>query len=352
MKWSFKLARFFDIDIYIHQTFLLLLLWFGFTNYQRHGTFIAALEGVLFIIALFACVVLHEYGHALTARRFGIKTKHITLLPIGGVAAMEKMPEKPSQELLIAFAGPAVNIIIAMGLYMILQMTPTIDQKIPLSISNSWLINLLIVNIFLAIFNLIPAFPMDGGRILRAALAMKMQYANATLWASNIGKLFAILFTAYGLYSNQYMLALIGVFLWLGATAENKSTQFKHKIKQLSIQHIMIKDFTILRPDDDLAIAERIYQQNLQQDFPIGDKSNISHVLSFNALKTALQHYDKSTAINTLSLSEVLTVDIDVNIQQLTEQLKQSPYKMIAVKDKGHVVGIIGIQQILSLADL
>lgn len=352
MKWSFKLARFFDIDIYVHQTFFLLLLWFGFTEYQSRGTLLAALEGIFFITALFSCVVLHEYGHALTARRFGIKTKHITLLPIGGVASMEKIPEKPYQELLIALAGPAVNILIAIILYIFLKLAPDIGQQLQISGGGSWLFNLLVVNIFLAVFNLIPAFPMDGGRILRAALAMKMQYANATLWTSNIGKFFAILFAVYGFYSHQYMLALIAIFLWLGATGENKSIQFKQKVKQLSIQHIMTKNFATLLPNDDIAMAERIHQQNLQQDFPIGNESTISHVLSFNELQQALQQYDKSTTLDSLPLSAVLTVNINVNIQQLIEKLKQTPFKMIAVEDQQRIVGIIGIQQILALADL
>lgn len=353
MKWSFKFARFFGIDVYIHQTFFLLLLYFGYQGYSQQGDIAQAASSILFIVALFACVVLHEYGHALMARRFGVKTSHITLLPIGGVASMQKIPEKPSQELLIALAGPMVNIVIALGLYFWIQINPQSINSDDLANGNMpFLVQLLIVNVFLAGFNLIPAFPMDGGRILRALLAMKLNHAKATAWASYIGRGFAAAFAAYGMLTGSYMLVLIAVFLWLGATGENKAAQFKQQVKQLSIAHVMEKNFTILAADDSLASVQRIASQSPQRDFPIGNKQCIQRVLSANDLQQALNENSSETLLQSLALDPVLTVDVDMDIQHLIAQLSETPCKMVSVTREGQVVGIIGMQQILALAEM
>src|SRR5512137_359868 len=171
MKWSWKIARFWGIDIYMHATFLLIVLWVGFSYWVQLHSWEAVLGGVLFILALFVCVVLHEYGHALTARRFGVMTRDITLYPIGGVARLERIPEKPIEELWVAVAGPAVNVVIAAVLFAALVATGGLPplRTINLSTSSFWL-RLLLVNVILVVFNIIPAFPMDGGRVLRALL--------------------------------------------------------------------------------------------------------------------------------------------------------------------------------------
>ena len=168
MSWSFPIGRLFGSEIRVHVTFLLLLAWIGIAHYQQGGTQ-AAIQGIAFILALFACVIAHEFGHALTARRYGIRTPDITLLPIGGLARLERMPEKPSQEILVALAGPAVNVVIAAVL--ILFMNSRFDMEALQRLDNpglSFIVRLASVNIFLVLFNLIPAFPMDGGRVLRA----------------------------------------------------------------------------------------------------------------------------------------------------------------------------------------
>lgn len=353
MKWSFKIARFFGIDVYVHQTFFLLLLFFGISGYSQNGSMVQAANSVVFIAALFGCVVLHEYGHALTARRFGIRTTHITLLPIGGLAAMEKMPDKPSQELLVAIAGPAVNIVIAALIYLWLQVSPHNITEAQLTSGDMPLtVQLLVVNIFLAAFNLIPAFPMDGGRVLRAIFAMRMDYSKATSLASSVGKGFAILFAAYGIYSGNFMLTLIAGFLWFAGTAENRATQFKEEVKHLNIGHVMTQRFSIISSEDSIGTAERMLQQSEQQDFPIGTREHITHVLSHQELMQAIEAESSDLAIKQLPLSTVLTVDINCHIDELIEQLKKTPFKMVAVTDKGKLVGIIGMQQILALANM
>src|SRR6266508_2328041 len=181
MRWQWKLGRFAGIDVYIHATFLLLIGWVGYSYWQQSQQWSEVLKGILFILALFLCVVLHEYGHALTARKYGIRTRDITLYPIGGVARLERMPDKPIEELWVALMGPAVNLVIAAVLFTILYLSGSRPPMTDLTItSGSFPARLMTVNISLVLFNLIPAFPMDGGRVLRALLAMRLEYVRAT----------------------------------------------------------------------------------------------------------------------------------------------------------------------------
>ena len=175
MTWSWKLARIAGIDIYVHVTFLMVIVWIGVIHWSQNETLGAVIEGVGFILALFACIVLHEYGHALTARRYGIRTRDITLLPIGGLARLERMPDVPAQELWVALAGPAVNVIIAAVLFIWLQASGSWQPLDSVDVaSGAFAQRILLANVFLAGFNLLPAFPMDGGRALRALLATRM----------------------------------------------------------------------------------------------------------------------------------------------------------------------------------
>src|SRR5437868_855538 len=184
------MGRVAGIDLYVHATFLLLLAWIGIQESAQGVAAVAA--SMLYIVALFAIVVLHELGHALTARRYGVVTRDIILLPIGGVARLERMPRDPRQEVLVALAGPAVNVALAALLYAIVRLTgqpPTADvyDFDPLLSVRAFFYQLVFVNLVLALFNLLPAFPMDGGRVLRALLAMRMSsYARATGIAARI----------------------------------------------------------------------------------------------------------------------------------------------------------------------
>jgi Zn-dependent protease len=225
MGWSWRIGRIAGIDIHVHYTFLLLLAWVGVQHYAAHGDLGETMSGLAFIVTLFGIVVLHELGHALTARRFGIRTRNIILLPIGGVAQLERMPEEPRQELLVALAGPAVNMVLAAGLYVILALgqglSPVGDS---LRIGGRFLEQLFWVNVSLAFFNLIPAFPMDGGRVLRALLALRMDRVRATAVAARIGQGIALLLVFLGFFYNP-MLILIGLFVWFGAAEESSMVQ-------------------------------------------------------------------------------------------------------------------------------
>ncbi|MDH3698632.1 MAG: site-2 protease family protein, partial [Flavobacteriaceae bacterium] len=212
MKGSLNLGRVAGIKIEVHWTFVLLLIWVVFLDVQRGGTTASALMNIALILFLFVCVVMHELGHSLTARKFNIATKKITLLPIGGVASIEKMPENPTQELLVALAGPAVNVVLAFLLYLVVPMqtylsldAANLERLLSAPSFQTMLFYLFIANIMLVVFNLIPAFPMDGGRVLRALLSYSMGRVKATDIAASVGQVFAIIFFVLGLLFNPFL---------------------------------------------------------------------------------------------------------------------------------------------------
>jgi Zn-dependent protease len=220
MRSSVKIATIFGIEVRIDITFLLFLAWMWFTYYQIAG-FSGAFQGVLLILALFGCVLLHEFGHAFAAMGFGIKTPDITLLPIGGVARLSRIPDKPWQELVVAVAGPLVNVVIAAVLIFVIHGTTEILQIEELENPRIELLGKLAsINVMLVLFNMIPAFPMDGGRVLRSLLAMLMPHALATQIAAWIGQGLAIVFAIFGLLHRNPFLIFIAIFIFFGAQQE------------------------------------------------------------------------------------------------------------------------------------
>src|SRR5258705_1269393 len=219
MRWSLKLGKIAGIRLYLHWTFLLLLAFVFYVDLGEGIGLSGAAQRVIFVVTLFGCIVLHELGHALAARRYGISTRDITLLPIGGVARMERMPREPKQELWVAIAGPLVNVAIAAGLLLVLLAILAIHTRFLVS-QLGFARSLMFMNLFLACFNLLPAFPMDGGRVLRALLAHRLDYVRATRIAARIGQAMAIIFVIVGLKIRHPMLMLIGVFIFFGARNE------------------------------------------------------------------------------------------------------------------------------------
>lgn len=274
MKSSWRIGRIAGIDIKIHLTFVFILIWFGLSAYISGGTLAAALNNVLFILALFLCVVLHEFGHALTARLFGIKTKDITLLPIGGVARLESMPEDPKEELLVAAAGPAVNAVISAGLFTGLLLSGFFSPPININslLSNFWL-QLLVANITLMLFNLIPAFPMDGGRVLRSILALWMEHTRATRIAANIGRGLAVLMGIAGLFVNPWLI-LTAVFVWFGAGAEAQAVEMKAGLKGLAVRDAMVSQFYQVEANQSLSEVFQLAMATGQSNIPVLSNGN------------------------------------------------------------------------------
>lgn len=266
MKWSWRIGTFAGISVYMHATFLLLIGWIALQNRQSVQ---AMVTSVAFILALFLCVVLHEYGHALTARRYGIKTKDITLLPIGGIARLERMPDDPTQELWVAIAGPAVNVVIAALIAAWLFLTGQFQNLTESTLmAGGFLGRLMMVNVFLVAFNLLPAFPMDGGRVLRALLSRRMEYTKATQTAASIGQGMALLFGFAGIFGNPF-LVFIALFVWIGAAQEAAMVQMKSALEGIPVSRAMITDFRVLPADARLSDAINLILRGSQLDFPV-----------------------------------------------------------------------------------
>ncbi len=270
MKWSWKLGRLAGIDVYVHATFLLLIGWVLFAAFAHHGNLGEALGEVAFVLLLFGIIVLHELGHALAARRYGIQTRDITLLPIGGLARLERMPTDPRQELVVALAGPAVNVVLAVGLFLVLAAISDVQELHGDELlSGDFLNRLMWVNVVLVAFNMLPAFPMDGGRVLRALLAMRMDYVQATQIAAGIGQAMAFLFGLLGLIGHNPFLVFIALFVWLGAAQEGSMVEQRSALAGVKVSAAMITHFETLAPDDSLARAVEHVLAGFQHDFPV-----------------------------------------------------------------------------------
>ena len=288
MKWSVKLGSFAGIRVYVHWTFVLLLGWILLSHVGQGHAWTEAWRSVGFIIALFGCVLLHEFGHALTAKHFGIRTRDITLLPIGGIARLERLPENPRHELWVTLAGPAVNVAIAGMLFAILGLASHVNELLQVRLleGNFW-VQLMWVNIFIGAFNLLPAFPMDGGRVLRALLSMRLGRAKATRVAASIGQAMAILFGIVGFFGNP-MLIFIAIFVYLGAEAEAQAIETTSFVGGLHVRDAMMTRFRALAAEDSLETATRELLAGSQQDFPVVADGNVAGILRRNDLVQAL----------------------------------------------------------------
>lgn len=349
MKWSWKIARIAGIDIYIHATFVLLMYLLGLGYWNQSGTLAGVITGVGFILAIFGCVVLHEFGHALTARRYGIRTRNITLLPIGGVALLDKMPDDPWQEIKVAIAGPGVNFVIALflAIYLALRGISVTTEEISLT-GGPYLYRLMMVNLIIGGFNLLPAFPMDGGRVLRATLALRMDHASATRKAASIGQFLAIGMGLLGLMYNPFLL-FIAVFIWFGASMESKADQFKSILGHATVRHAMLSEFHTLSPEDTLAKAAELTLAGSQKDFPVGTQGQLDKVLHHGDLIKGLREKGESAHISDLSLQNILSADIDEPLQKLLARMPDNPAQMIGVTDAGRIVGLLNLENILEL---
>jgi Zn-dependent protease len=346
MKWSWKIGRFLGIDVYMHATFLLIIGWVGISYWIEKQTVGAVLAGIAFILLLFLFVVLHEYGHALTARRYGIKTRDITLYPIGGVARLERMPEKPIEELWVALAGPAVNLVLAALLFGWVLLTNTFQPINGLSLTSGPLIErLAVVNLWLMLFNLLPAFPMDGGRVLRALLALRMDYLKATQTAANIGQGMAFLFGLIGLFGNPTLL-FIAFFVWIGASQEAGMVQMKNTISGIPVTRAMQTDFRILKPGDTLAQAVTLLLAGSQHDFPVVDGEQVVGILERDSFMKALAKDGQSAPVMNYIRRDVPQVDSHDMVESAVERLQESGAHTLPVMHGGRFVGLITAENI------
>jgi Zn-dependent protease len=341
MKWSWKIGKLAGVELRIHATFLLLLGWVGASHWLRGQSLDSALAGVGFILALFACVLLHELGHALAARKFGIGTRDITLLPIGGVARLERMPEKPGQELWVALAGPAVNVVIAAALFGWLMLTRSLAPLEEMGVAaGPFVERLWLANMWLVLFNLIPAFPMDGGRVLRAVLASRMEYVKATQIAAGVGQALAFVLGFIGLFANP-MLLFIALFVWIGASQEASATQMKSALSGTPIRAAMLTDFRELQPGETLANAVRLVLQGSQQDFPVVEQRRVMGILTRADLLVALAEHGPDHPVSAVMVREFFVADYTEMLETAFQRLQECECHTMPVVHEGQLVGLL-----------
>ena len=346
MRWSWKIGRFAGIDVYVHATFLLLILWVVALHWFAEHNMQGVLSGVIFIVALFACVVLHEFGHALTARRYGIPTKDITLLPIGGVSRFERMPDKPWQEFWVAVAGPIVNLAIAAVLFVILLFTSGLTPVKGLSVTaGPFLYRLLAANVLLAVFNLIPAFPMDGGRVLRALLATRMDHVRATQTAAAVGQGIALIFGLVGLFFDPF-LVFIALFVWIGASAESHSVQFKDAFSGIPIRTAMQTHFNTLMTNNTLGDAVKLVLDGSQHDFPVMWGDRVMGILTRTNLLSGLSQQGPDQLVTTVMQREFGAAEPNEMLEAVLNRMASSPIRTMPVIDDGKLVGLVTMENL------
>jgi Zn-dependent protease/CBS domain-containing protein len=349
MGWSLPIFRIAGIQLRIHVTFVLLIAWLAFGYYAQGGS-PAAAEGVIFVLLLFLCVVLHEFGHALAAKSFGINTPDITLLPIGGVARLERMPEEPKQELLIAVAGPAVNVVIALGLFVAggSFINPFVNPASPERVG--LVSQLLIINVLLVAFNLLPAFPMDGGRVLRALLATRMSYARATQIAATVGQGFAFVFGFIGLIWNPFLI-FIALFVYIGASQEAALAQMKDVSRRYPVSSAMVREFRTLPENATLEEAVDALLATSQHDFPVVDETgNVAGVLTRHDLIAALRKNDPALRVGDVMRRNIPTVTTGTRFEVAFRIMQECNCPAVPVLDSmKRLVGLLTPENVTEL---
>jgi Zn-dependent protease len=327
-------------------------------HFQMSNSIQDGLLGVGFILTIFGCVIMHEFGHALTAKKFNIATKKITILPIGGVASIERMPGKPAHELLVAIMGPVVNVVIAIFLYLLLNFTgnlPNINELIELQetseslhLGEYFLFNLMLVNIALVVFNLIPAFPMDGGRVLRALLSYQMDRAKATKVAARVGQFLAIVFVFAGFYTN-FLLVFIGIFIFLGAGGEATYEATKSILSDYQVKDVLMTKYTVLDPMDSLGQAVLALLDGQEKEFLVGDSESVVGVLTRNSIIKGLNEFGKEASVSTVMRSDFITLHPELELQEVYHKMLTNGCSVGPVYQDSSLVGIVDLENINEL---
>lgn len=349
MNWSWKITRVSGIDIKIHATFLLLLGWVAgsaLINGTGSSGFIISL---LYVLALFFFVTLHELGHALTARRFGIHTQDIVLLPIGGVSRMERLPDTPKEEFWITAAGPLVNLVLALlfGGFLLLSgglQGATLTAVLSFS-SSSILLQFAWMNALLGIFNLIPAFPMDGGRILRAALATRMPAPQATRTAATIGQVLAVLFALAGFLWDP-MLIFIALFIFMGAGQEAQAAEVKSALSGYTARDAMLTEFNVLHEGDPLSQAVHYVVSTSQAEYPVLSGERVVGILTRQGLVSGLQRLGERAPVSAVMQRNFLTLRPADALESAAAQINQTECHTMPVLENDQLVGLVTMENI------
>jgi Zn-dependent protease len=349
MKGSLNLGKILGIRVLIHWTFLILIAWIVFVEIQKGNNLTQILITLGFVLTIFITVVLHEFGHALMARRFHIDTRKITLLPIGGVASLERMPEEPKKELLVALAGPMVNIVIALILAVFVDFEqwsdPSQFENLTQINGSNFLFMLFSVNVILVLFNAIPAFPMDGGRVLRALLALKMDRVKATRIASGLGRVVAVGFFFIGLLYSPILL-LIGIFVFFGAYSENTMVQHLELLRGYSVEDAMMTRFASLEQNNRLKDAVDIILDGSENDIIILDQQQVVGVLSKNSLINGLKQHSLDTPVSLVMDQGFHSFSIRHKLTDVYTEAQKRKKRFFPVLNEKKLVGAINMENI------
>jgi stage IV sporulation protein FB len=342
MLWSINIGTIAGTAVRIHITFLLFLGWIFLASWYSGGPQ-AAWSSLAFMILLFACVLAHEFGHIFTARAFGVATPDVTLLPIGGVARLERIPEKPTEELLVALAGPAVNVVIAVALVVLLGADLHASNLAAMERAHISMIDrLAAVNLFLAVFNMIPAFPMDGGRVLRALLAIRLGHVRATEIAASIGQVVAFGLGFLGLFGNP-LLIFIAIFVYLAASSEAQLVAMRSMSRDVPVSAAMITQFAQLAPEAHIDEAVDTLLRTSQSEFPVVDAAGkLAGVLSRADMIRALKQLGPDAKVADAMTAEVPTISHRACLEEAVRLLQEKQAPAVGVVDaSGKLVGLI-----------
>ncbi len=351
MRWSYTIGRIAGTEVKVHVTFLLLLAWIAYSGYRDAGT-AAAVADTVFFVLFFLCVVLHEFGHIAMARRFGVRTPDVILLPIGGVARLERIPEEPRQELLIALAGPAVTVgIILLLLLVVLVTGQPLLLRDPLAAQVPFAVRLLMVNVVVLVFNLIPAFPLDGGRVLRALLATRLGLVRATRIAGTIGQLFAVALGIWGVTEQAPLVMLVAFFIFLGAGSETSAVATRMVGRGLQVSQMMVTDFHTIPVHATLAQAVDLLLAGEQREFPVVDNiGRTEGILTRENLIGGLSRRGPNSTVAEAMTPSAPTVPPTLGFQEALDRLRGSGLPALPVVDAaGALVGLLTLDNITDL---
>lgn len=357
MKWSYRIVTVSGIEVRVHATFLMLLAFFGYV-YFTEGGWNAAWQGITFVLLLFLCVLLHEFGHAFAARAYGIRTPDITLLPIGGLARLERMPSTPWQELVIAVAGPAVNVVIALLLFLAMGGRVPSQAELMEGSGNALFAGLLSINLLLVIFNLIPAFPMDGGRVLRAILAMSLPHARATEIAGRVGQVFAVLFGLYGVLGSVFgwpyaspMLVLIAAFIFMGARQEVAYANLRAAARNLRVGDAMQFHFKTAPANLRVGEVPPLLIHSNQNIFALVDDTMHLHGLaSRDELASAVRSLPAEALVSSVA-RKLPVIHPDTLFNEAIELMQRVSEPVLpVVNGAGQIVGLLDLHYLQALS--
>ena len=357
MKWSFKIGRLFDIELRIHITFFLIILYAAYiwgVGYNQGWP--GAFYGALLISALFVCVVIHELCHSRMAQYYGGEVASITLLPIGGVSMLKNMPDDPSKEFWVTIVGPISNIVIGILLIPFLYLVPNqvdgtwgafTNADVLTGISIQGFVSyLLLINFLLAIFNLLPAFPLDGGRVLRSLLAQRMSYVRATRAAVTTGQVFAFILGITGLLLGAWLWVIIAVFIYMGAEAEGSGAEMKTVLSRLTVGQAVSDETKVVGPDQRLGEVVTIVLHAFQEDFPVVEGGRIVGVLTRANLINGLHSLGPNSTVSQVMEKEFPVVDANARFSEVYEKMNASGIKAIPVVENNRLKGMVTLEHL------